>query len=330
MQEGERADYVIVVLGGKTEICVLENGRERVMAERGVGQLVGERAALEVSVRSATVVALDTVWALVVPTKDFATFLSAHRRVLAIVQDQCYDRGTAELEVHGRGDWSPANWPAASMAGQGPASEASRQDSQRLNGENCTVVLTDIVEFGAYRRNDSDRRIIREALFSMTHEALKGMPDAWSEDRGDGILTVVPPSIPTGQVLDQLLNVMLVALERHNSLQNYSARFQLRLAVNVGPVASDAMGVSGEAIILAARLVEAQDFKEAIAKSSANLGIIASPFVYETVIRHGPNPNDVASYSRVRVEVKESDTCAWMRLFDGSVPSRPILHPASA
>ena len=51
--------------------------------------------------------------------------------------------------------------------------------------------------------------------------------------------------------------------------------------MNVGPVVSD-MGVSGEAIIVAARLVEAPQFKEAIAGSKASLGVIASPFVYET------------------------------------------------
>ena len=61
MQEGDRADHVIVILGGRTKICVNEHGHERVLAVRGVGQLVGERGALQVSVRSATVIALDMV-----------------------------------------------------------------------------------------------------------------------------------------------------------------------------------------------------------------------------------------------------------------------------
>ena len=94
IQEGDRADHVIVILGGRTKICIEENGNERVLAERGPGQLVGERGALQVSVRSASVIALETVQALVVRTTDFAAFISAHPAVLKIVESQLYDRLT--------------------------------------------------------------------------------------------------------------------------------------------------------------------------------------------------------------------------------------------
>jgi hypothetical protein len=49
------------VLSGRTKICVHENGRELLLAQLGPGPLIGERAALEVSVRSAMVVALTAV-----------------------------------------------------------------------------------------------------------------------------------------------------------------------------------------------------------------------------------------------------------------------------
>jgi CRP-like cAMP-binding protein len=330
MEEGERADHVMVILGGQVKICVDENGSERVLAVRGLGQLVGERGALKVSMRSATVIALEMIWALVVQTKDFAAFISAHPRILDIVQDQLYQRHTEgpagrvhDTDGPGSSRAEAARSTAADvrldtnyMAGH------SRRRSQTLNGENCTVFLTDVVRFGARTRTDNDRLLIREVLFRMTQAAIQGMPDAQSEDRGDGFLTVVPPDTSTGRVIDQIFKEFPVALELHNSTQRESARFKLRLAVNVGPVVSD-MGVSGEAIILAARLVEAPYFKEAIAGSAASLGVIASPFVYETVIRHRADPRDVASYSQVPVEVKESDTTAWMKLFDVSVPLTP-------
>src|SRR5262249_13385850 len=92
MQEGEEADNVAVILTGLTEIRVCENGAERVVAERGPGQLIGERAALRVSVRSATVVALQTVVALVMRTADFAAFISTYPAVLKIVEEQIYLR----------------------------------------------------------------------------------------------------------------------------------------------------------------------------------------------------------------------------------------------
>jgi len=325
MQEGERADYVMVILGGRVKICTDENGAERVLAIRGLGQLVGERGALEVSVRSATVIALDLVWALVVQTRDFATFISTHPGVLAIVQNQVDQRRIQEATVSGYPDapgssrTGPAGRAAAAFGkpGRGPAAGYPGRRSRPLNGENCTVFLTDVVGFGGLMRTDTDRRLIRDRLYTMTQATLEDLADVQPEDRGDGFLTVVPPSVSTARVMDQLLGKLLAALELHNRTARISARFQLRLAVNVGPVVSDAAGVTGEAIIVAARLVDAPEFKKAIEGSPASLGVIASPFVYETVIRHGLDPD----YTPVPVEVKESNTTAWMKLFGTLIPS---------
>jgi hypothetical protein len=84
------------------------------------------------------------------------------------------------------------------------------------------------------------------------------------------------------------------------------------------------MGIAGEAIIKTARLVEAIPFKEAMKKTGASLGIIASTFIYENVIRHGPF---LEGYSEIPVDVKESSTMAWMKLFDrplGSARAQPL------
>jgi CRP-like cAMP-binding protein len=322
MEEGERADHVMVILGGRVEVRVEENGTERVLAVRGVGQLVGERGALEVSVRSANVVAVDMVWALVVHTKDFATFLTAHPRVMEIVQKQFDQRGLENPAGAAPSAGRPHDPPTRNADGtatvrgeavQGNRGRHSRRHSRQLKGENCTVILTDVVKFGSRTRTDGDRLVIREALFSMTHTALQNLPDTWSwDDRGDGLLTVVPPSVPTALVLRHLHKELPSALNEHNSAHEDSARIQLRVAVNVGPVATDVVGVSGEAIIVTARLVEAPQFKEAMETSQVSLGIIASAFIYENVIRHDLG---LTGYSPVQVDVKESSFPAWMNLF---------------
>ena len=66
------------------------------IAERGPGQLIGERAALQVSVRSATVVALETVEGLVMRTADFADSSAPTRACSDIVEGQVYERLTEE------------------------------------------------------------------------------------------------------------------------------------------------------------------------------------------------------------------------------------------
>jgi hypothetical protein len=288
VQEGDSADHVIVILEGWTEVCVDENGWERIIAERGPGQLLGERGGLQVRMRSASVIAVEPVRALIVCTEDFSAFLNAHPAVFDIVESQLYDRLT---EI-----------PVPYRSGQHP---------RPLSGENCTVLLTDVVAFGSPVRTDEDRLIIRKALLQMTHMALRGIPDVRSEDRGDGLLTVIPPSVPTASIIERLLEELPSALDWHNRMHRDSARIQLRAAVDVGPVTSDTMGVSGQAIITAARLVDAPAFKDAMANSRASLGLIASLFVYDTVIKHRAGPG----YSQVQVQVKETAITAWMRLF---------------
>jgi CRP-like cAMP-binding protein len=309
IQEGDLADHVIVILSGSTKICVQENGSERVLAVRGPGQLVGERGALQVSVRSASVVARETVRALVVRTADFAAFISAFPTVLAIVERQLYDRLTEQ--------------PADSLSAW-----RTVQHPQLLNGENCTIVFSDVVGFGARTRTDEDRRIIREALFDMTHTVLQGISAIASwDDRGDGLLVVIPPSVPTAKVVRQLHQELPTVLDEHNHAYHDPARIQLRVAVNVGPIASDIVGPSGEAIIDAARLVEAPLFKEAMRTSGADLGIIAHSFIYETVIRHG---RDLTGYSKVQVDVKEFSMPAWMKIFETTASSEGDADPAVA
>jgi hypothetical protein len=304
IREGDHPDHVFVILSGRTQISVEENGTERVVAIRGPGQLVGERAALQLSVRSASVMALNTVHALVVPIRDFAAFVSDHPRVLDIIERHAHDRYGAD---------APGSGPSGRITTGRPA------HARLLAGENCTVMLSDVVGFGADWRNDEDRRMIREALFSMTHTVLADLPDEWSwDDRGDGLLTVVLPSVPTARVVAHLHKELPAALEEHNRACPDSARIQLRVAINVGPVTSDRMGVSGVAIIVAARLVEAPVFKDAMNESGASLGIIASPFIYNSVIRHGPF---LEGYSKIPVQVKETRTAAWMKLFDRPLSS---------
>lgn len=317
--EGDQADHVIVILSGRTKISVEENDGERVLAERGPGQLVGERAVLQVSLRSASVIALDRVQALVLPTGDFAGFISAHPRVLGIVESQLYDRHTEDPTRYGPDILARIPASEASATGRhGGSASAWRQGQypQALDGENCTIILSDVMGFGARTRTDEDRRVVREALFSMTHTALQNLPDVWSwDDRGDGLLTVVPPSVPTAKVIGHLHKELPAALEEHNRAHRESARIQLRVAINVGPVVTDAMGVSGEAIIVAARLVEALPFKEAMQKGQADLGIIVSTFIHDTVVRHDLG---LTGYSQVQVDVKESSFLAWMKLFGPS------------
>jgi CRP-like cAMP-binding protein len=296
-REAEPAESVFIINSGRTGIYAGRRGERRLIAIRKPGDIIGERAAFEVRLRSATVVAIEEVQALVIPTADFAVFLERHPGVVEVLERGIYDRLTEDRR---------------SMLGE------ELIESGRWNGHNCSIFLADISGFGRLDRNDDDRRTIRNTVYAFLQEACENSqvpwPDCHREDRGDGALIIVPPSTPTRSVVDPLLACLAAALEQHNRQATPATRIQLRVALHVGPVVSEPQGVSGEAIILASRIIEAAKLKKELARTGAQLGVIVSPFVYESVIKHSPGDVDPNQYRQLRFRVKESNLAAWMYL----------------
>ncbi|HEU5026223.1 MAG TPA: cyclic nucleotide-binding domain-containing protein [Spirillospora sp.] len=109
-REGDAADHLLVIRSGAVRICVDRDGGERIVAFRGPGDIIGERAALLLRRRSATVVAVDTVRALRMSTQEFAAYLTAHTRVVALVEKEVYDRLTERVfpsQEHARASAAP-------------------------------------------------------------------------------------------------------------------------------------------------------------------------------------------------------------------------------
>jgi hypothetical protein len=191
-------------------------------------------------------------------------------------------------------------------------------EAEPWHGQNCSIFLADIAAFGGRDRNDDDRKVVRDEMYATLRDAFESSDVPWwachREDCGDGALIVEPPSIPTRSVVDPLLARLATALRRHNQQATQATRMQLRVALNVGPVVSDPQGVAGEAIILAVRILEAAVLKKELARSAADLGVIVSAFIYDSVIKHAPGYVDPAQYRQLRFRVKESSLTAWMYL----------------
>jgi CRP/FNR family cyclic AMP-dependent transcriptional regulator len=84
--EGQIADGVFILRSGVVKITrTTPTGREVVLAFRGVGDLVGELAALDGEPRSATICAVDLVEALCLTTQAFLGFLEARPAVALIL-----------------------------------------------------------------------------------------------------------------------------------------------------------------------------------------------------------------------------------------------------
>ena len=81
--EGQVSDKVMFLLSGRVKIAsISEDGKERVLAFRGPGEVLGELSAIDGRPRSATVITVDPVEALVVPARDFRLFLEKTPRMM--------------------------------------------------------------------------------------------------------------------------------------------------------------------------------------------------------------------------------------------------------
>jgi hypothetical protein len=341
-REGTPGERVYLIRSGWTKVCVQTSGRERIIARRGPGDIVGERAAMPTGTRSATVVAEELVHAYVMTADGFLAFVRSHPRLLDVLDRQLYGRLTEEparpassTMPAGRRPPAPSSQPPSS---QPPSSQppSSRSPSSRpvapssppsWTGQNCSIVLLDVTAFGARNRTDDDRLTIRRVMYEILQAAFEQSGMSWPEchrdDRGDGVLVIVPPGTPTNTVVDALLAHLAPGLARHNDQAGDATRFQLRVALDVGPVISDPEGVSGQAIIHAARLLDCPVLKRQLARDAADVGLIVSTHVHDNVILHHTGRVAPGKFQRVSFQGKESKITAWMYL-----AGRPGVPPA--
>ncbi|CND62977.1 Uncharacterised protein [Mycobacterium tuberculosis] len=192
----------------------------------------------------------------------------------------------------------------------------------------CSLFACDIASFGHPARSDLDRSTMRRALYEGLRASFDadgiGFPACYREDRGDGALVVVPPSVDTARLITSLIDLLRGEVRRHNEVSSATARMQLRVAVHTGVAHSDGEGLVGTAVNHVFRLLEADALRRGLLRSGAELALIASDRVHEDVIRHGPGMVHPGEYHRIEVRVKETVTPAWVRLPGVPVASRPV------
>ncbi|SFP47138.1 Cyclic nucleotide-binding domain-containing protein [Actinomadura madurae] len=337
--EGQSADHIIVIKSGSARVSVERDGRERIIAIRGPGDILGERAALMLRRRSATVVAMDTLHALLLSTQEFVAYLSDHPRVVAVLEHEMYDRmlmnrtpaahdaprGFAIPHPMPIGD--PAAHPAPSTlpdqrtdpSENGPPqprpTNSPSQARSPWSGSNCTILFTDIVGFSSFE-SDVVRIDLRRAMYRALKKAFEDAAIPWDashiEDRGDGALIIVPTEVPAA-VIDPMLSSLAARLGRHNGESSGALRIQLRVAVHVGRAMPDPPGMSGSSIITAARLLDAPPLKDRLTTTGADLGVIASRPLYDEVVV--PDHMHASEYERVTCRVKGTYLEGWIRLY---------------
>jgi class 3 adenylate cyclase len=212
---------------------------------------------------------------------------------------------------------------------QNPASPQVSPDGTRQY--DCVIFAVDVAGFTNHLRDDEIQHYMRESLYSILTRAFEASQLDWAnclhEDRGDGVLVIVPSGMRSTMVVDPLLERLRAGLRFHNRISTEAARIQLRVAIHAGPVFRDECGVTGSSVLHVFRLLDSPVLRQALAKSGEDLALIVSDHFYDTVIRHSPGMINPETFHPAKVAVKETRTRAWLHM--PTSPGQPPRPPST-
>jgi len=183
-----------------------------------------------------------------------------------------------------------------------------------LDGRLCGLFAVDIVAFNGRGRDDDTQMYVHKSLYEMLQAAFDRSDVPWSscacEDRGDGALVVVPPTIAVAGLV-AVPDRLRVLVRRHNHVSSDAAQLQLRIAMHIGSIHHDGHGFVGHDVSFLFRLLDARALRRMLSESGAEVAFLASCNMYEHVIRRQPSLVDLSVFHRLPVRVKETRTRAW-------------------
>ncbi len=182
------------------------------------------------------------------------------------------------------------------------------------------ILIVDVENFGDPARTNAHQLAVRDAMYKALRQSFARARISWPgcavEDRGDGVLVLVPPEVPKSWLVTRLPARLAEMLDRHNAACPAPERIRLRIALHAGEVHQDAHGFAGTSVNRTFRLIEAPPSRTALRDSSGVAALIVSDWFYDEVVRHHPAAGP-SSFRQVRVVMKETEMTAWVRVLGG-------------
>lgn len=194
-----------------------------------------------------------------------------------------------------------------------------------------TIIAVDVAGSGSLTPRSLMQ--IREDLRQIMIGILAKQGIAWEsvhhDDLGDGLRLLLPPDQPAMRVLGPFVNDLEAALRAHSMGKAETARLRLRMVVHHGLAYFDGGVWAGDALVLAARLLDAEPLRNALKHNpDANFALIVSEAIHKDVIvsQYGP---PAADFRPVQIAVKETRTQAWVYVPGVKHPPRRRPRPIS-
>ncbi|MEU5691339.1 hypothetical protein [Actinosynnema sp. NPDC020468] len=160
--------------------------------------------------------------------------------------------------------------------------------------------------------------------------------------KGDEEWAVLPPHTPERVVVDDYVRALDAELSSVNQWRVPEAKVRMRVAMHHGMVMDGANGFPGKDSVLVSRLLNSKPAHQALEQvPSADLVLVLSEFLYDSLVEPGHTTLRAKSFRRVEVAEKTFTGHGWMWIPHGDVhgldlspgtpaPSVPPVPPAAA
>lgn len=183
-----------------------------------------------------------------------------------------------------------------------------------VNPVHRTMVGFDVE--GSAKQTDPERVAVRQAVFRVLDEAFR---DAGLErrtcdvqDRGDGLLFLVPADVPKTQLLNRLPGSLVHHLNEHN--RGRARRLRMRAAFHAGEVIRTDRGYVGGALAPPTDLLASAQLRTVQQVADTDLVVAVTETFYRAVVEAGPVVDEQARYRRVVVEFDGHSGPAWIHI----------------
>lgn len=142
--------------------------------------------------------------------------------------------------------------------------------------------------------------------------------DSWvRQERGDGELSLIPPTVSEPRVVDDFVRELDDELRKYNRGRTDEGRLRLRLALHHGVVFEASKGFAGAAPIHVSRILDSEQLHDALERNQgSDLAVALSDTEYEDVVAGGYcslEPGDFEGCDIVNA-AKGFRSRAWLRV----------------